>query len=844
MSNKIVLIDGNSIFYRAFFALPMLKNDKGEISNAIYGFANILVKAIIDIKPTHIAVAFDVSRHTFRNDIYAEYKGTRKPMPDELRSQIIPLKKMLKTMGICMLEKEGLEADDIIGTIAKRFNDETIIITGDRDALQLISPSTTIYLTQKGISDIKIMNEKSLLETWQIEPWQVTELKALQGDTADNIPGVVGIGEVTAKKLISEYKSLSGVYSNIENITGKLKEKLVQGKAMADISLLLGTINQDIDIECSLKDMEYIFPFNKETHEFMQDYNFRSLLKRTDIFQANEDFEQQVFAESINIINYADMIACLQKCENAKILAFEIGENEIHFSDGKSDYVINIKLDLLSASLTDKDFFKESKKFIENKEITKIVFDSKWTMHFLENYEICMNNYFDVSIAVHLVDGLSIKDFSSVASKHMTDNNALALCTLKVDLEKQLNKLSMTELYYKVELPLTKVLFDMEVHGFKVDVNKLEELGEKYKNELSLLTTKIYKEAGHEFNINSPKQISEVLFNELNLKHNKKMSTDVERLEEIQNDHEIVPLILRFRKLAKLNNTYIDGLKQHLDKNNFIHTTFKQTLTTTGRLSSTEPNLQNIPIRSDESREIRSMFVASDEDSVLIDADYSQIELRLLAHFSQDENLLYAFSHGHDIHTQTASKVFGISEELVTKEMRRIAKIVNFGIIYGISDFGLASDIKTSTWKAKEYITTYFNVHPKVRKFMDDIVRDAKDTGSVSTILGRTRNMVDITASNYLVRSRAERAAQNMPLQGSAADIIKLAMIGVSSSIISHKLKAKLIMQVHDELIIDCPINEELIVTEIVEKEMVNAIKLSVPLTVDICSSYRWSEGH
>lgn len=840
MEEKIVLIDGNSILYRAFYALPLLKNKEGAYSNAIYGFLNILTKVITEYQPKYLGIAFDAGKITFRHSLYAEYKGTRKPMPEELRSQLQPLKQILQTMGIKVIEKNGIEADDILGTLAARFDLPTSIVTGDRDSLQLISSTTQVYLTQKGISDIKIMTEKSLLETYHIEPWQVVELKALQGDASDNIPGVPGVGEVTAQKLIATYKCIDSVYEHVDEIKGKLKEKLIEGKELAYLSKQLATIDCKADIPCELNDLLYEFPFSKKVYDILETFNFTSILQRANLFAEAKQEKREITLQRIRVGSTNELQEFLSKCEKIKDVC--LYANEV----GVQVYVNNTLVDIFYENMCANDIYKTFAVILEDASIEKIVFDAKSLMHALKKVKVSLNNYFDLCIAYNITAGVGVKNETSLISKFQCEISHIAydMYKMKMHLAEQIKDKNQTYLFYDVEMPLVKTLFDMEVYGFKVDVNRLLELQTNYETEIVSLTKEIYELAGKEFNINSPKQLSELLYDELKLKHNKKKSTDIENLQTILNDHPIIEKIIRYRKVAKLQNTYIEGMLPHIEADGAIHTNFKQSLTNTGRLSSTEPNLQNIPIRTEESREIRSMFVARDVKHVLIDADYSQIELRLLAHFSQDPALLKAFDEHLDIHKQTAMKLFHVDENLVTPEMRRIAKIVNFGIIYGMSDYGLSEDIHVSVSEARKYIENYYTSHPYVKTYMDKVVADAKQTGFVQTYLNRIRNVLEVTSSNYMIRTRAERIAQNMPLQGTAADIIKVAMVRVSEKLKKDELKARLIMQVHDELIVDCPEDEVDVVTKLVKNEMQQAVALRVPLEVDITTSYRWSEGH
>ncbi len=848
MKNKVVIIDGNSILYRSFYALPLLANQDGLYTNAIYGFTNMMVKIINDIKPTHMVVAFDAAHRTFRNDIYEAYKGTRKPMPEELRSQIAPLKEMLVAMNIKILDQLGIEADDIIGTLAKRFDgNEIIIVTGDRDTLQLISPSTSIYFTKKGLTDIKIMDAQALKEEYGIAPASIVDLKALQGDSSDNIPGVAGIGPKTALELIQEYATIDKLYKNLDKVKPSLREKLEKGKESCDMSYKLAKINRDVDIACELDELYYDYPFSQKVYELMQKFGFSSLLKRTDIFGESKVESQKVKVDTTKIDSLEKLQNAIKNIEKSGLFSTFISKDEnIYLSDGEMEWSISPVTDMFSM-LEGGDYLQNLKPLFGETNLRKIFFDNKQMRHRLaqENIEVC-GKIEDVGIMAHLASGVSIKQAEDVLDtpELSLENPAYSLVVAYSSYLEKLKQMGMEKLYYDVELPLSGVLFDMEQTGFKVDRARVDELGAAYKKEIDSLTKKIHECAGEVFNINSSKQLSEILYDKLNLPHNKKKSTGADVLEEIRYSHDIVPLILRYRKVSKLYSTYIDGLKPHIDANDVVHTSFKQTLTTTGRLSSVEPNLQNIPIRTEESREVRSIYVARDKEHVLIDADYSQIELRLLAHFSEDPFFVEAFNEGYDIHAQTASQVFGVTKENVTSEMRRIAKVVNFGIIYGISGFGLSQDLKISSREANAFIENFYSQHPKVKEYMQLAVDSARATGRVSTILGRTRKMLDINSSNFMVKKAAERAAQNMPLQGSAADIIKLAMLKVYQALKDGGYKAKLIMQVHDELIIDCPLSEKEAVEQLVKECMNTAIQLKVPLVCDVVASYRWSDGH
>lgn len=845
MSDKLVIIDGNSIMYRSFYALPLLANSEGKYSNAIYGFAMQIINIINNINPKYMVVAFDAGKHTFRNNLFNGYKATRKPMPDELREQIVPLKEMLKLMNITVVEKEGIEGDDVIGIVSKKFLDtETIIVTGDRDSFQLVDDVTSVYFTKKGTSDVKIMDVKSLKQEYGVTPKQFIDLKALQGDSSDNIPGVAGVGPKTATDLILKYSSIENLYEHIDEISGKLKERLEQNKDMAFLSKELATILTKGDIDLKLEDCKFDFPFSNSVYECFKIFEFKSLLKNTKIFDLSKGEVQEQEINLIEVKN-ANLIKNIKNlAKNREFISFFIENNGIEICFGDDVFCINLYDNLLSDGIESFSFFDDMKVIFEDENILKISFDSKRDMYNLKKYGVSLNHYFDVSIAKYLVDGVPVDSVKDVFFDEKTKGITLKMYEFFKDYSAKIETENLHYLYYDVENKLSKVLFLMEQQGFKIDEEILDKLKIKYETELKELTDKIYEMAEVEFNINSPKQLAEVLYVRLGLTHKKKMSTSAENLQEIESEHEIVGLILRYRKVSKLLNTYISGIYPHIDKNHLVHTYFKQTFTTTGRLSSTEPNLQNIPIRSEESREIRSMFVASSEDLVLIDADYSQIELRILAHLSKDPLFVDAFNNGDDIHTQTASSIYGLPKGMITKDMRRLAKVVNFGIIYGMSEYGLAEDLHIRPKEAKEFIQNYYSKHRAVEELMNNLIQSARDTGKATTLFGRTRKMFDINASNFMVRSRAERASQNMPLQGTAADIIKIAMVNIFEALEKGGFKAKLIMQVHDELIIDCPKSEEEKVKEILVREMKNACSLIVPLEVDVVSSFRWSDGH
>ena len=838
------------MLYRLYYAMPLLTNSKGEYTNAIFGYANEMVKIITEYKPTHLVVAFDAAKTTFRNDIFADYKANRSPMPPELASQVAPIKEMLGLMNIKVIEQLGIEADDIIGTLSKKFGDtETIIITGDRDSFQLIDNTTSIYFTKRGISDIKIYNIDNLKQEYGVEPWQVVDLKALQGDSSDNIPGVRGIGPKTATELINTFGSLDGVYANLDSIKGGTNQKLAENKETAYLSQTLARIKTDAMIDCTLEDMVVKFPFSSAVKDFFEKYSLRLLLKKDEIFDINQQVVTNDKTKEVKIIEVKTEQQLNSIVNNVcEEWAFYKDTTDVwHASCGDIEYVFAGQIDLFSQGLTEGEIMLGFKNVLENENITKIFYDTKSMLYIFKQYGIKFpKNVFDVSVALNLTQGVIVKDINDIYSFTGASSSipALALISAKKELSKIIEQEKLQNLYYKTEIPLIFTLFNMETRGFKVDKEKLNSLEKVYAKKIETLTNKIYQVVGHDFNIKSPKQLAVVLFDELGLPKNKKESTSVEVLEELEDLHEVVPLILEYRKAAKIYSTYIVAMKDCIDKNGFVHTNFNQTQTATGRLSSSDPNLQNLPIRDEESKEIRSMFIASSEGNELVDADYSQIELRVLAHLSGDDFYINSFNNGEDIHTKTASEVFGVLPEDVTPSQRRVAKVVNFGIIYGMSRFGLSSDLKITQKEAKAYIDNFYRIHPKISEYMQEQISEAKNTGCARTMLGRVRKIPDINASNFMVRQRAERVAQNTSVQGSAAEIMKIAMNNLENRLTKENIGAQLIMQVHDELVVDCPKKEVEKVKEILKQEMENAVNLKVPLTTDVGSAYNWSDAH
>ncbi len=843
--NKLVLIDGNSVINRAFYATPPLTDSKGQPTNAVYGFINMLIKIIGDIEPKYLVVAFDRKEPTFRHKMYTEYKGTRKPMPEDLRPQIPLLKEVLKVMGITIFDKAGFEADDIIGTLSKKYQGETIIITGDRDSFQLVDETTSVYFTKRGITDIDVLNIENFKEKTGITPDQVIHLKGCMGDSSDNIPGILGVGEKTAHNLIETYKTLEGVYENLKDFKGKLLEKIESSKEIAFLSKELATINTSVEIPINIEETSFPFPFLEPTKRIFTELEFRGFLRRKDLFASSEEVEvkeiqiKEIKSESqFNSLNFNDVIAISI-------------QNDINiYLGGEEEYLIKVKETFFDEGFEYNEAISLLKPLFEDENKTIILYSRKKTADILYEYGIeILASVEDVDIERYLVEFSGREEKLEETLYYFNENvktPAYSLSKLHGRFISEIKEQNMLDLYYKVELPLSKVLTEMERAGFKIDTEVLEKVGANYKGQIDGLIEEIYKHAGETFNVNSPKQLAVILFEKLGLKNGKKnksgsYSTSAEILEELSNEHPIIPLILRYRTVSKLYSTYIEGLKPLIDKKTgLVHTCFNQTLTQTGRLSSKEPNLQNIPVRDDEGKELRKLFIARGEDRVLIDADYSQIELRLLAHFSGSKELVDAYNEGRDIHSVTASQVFGVPISEVTSQMRRNAKAVNFGIIYGISEYGLAKNIKVSPKEASSYIKKYFEMYPSVKEYMEGNVEFCKKNGYVTTILGRRRVIKEINSPNYNLRSFGERAAMNMPLQGSSADIIKIAMINVSKRLKEECPNSYLILQVHDELIIDADVKEMDKAKEILIKEMENAVKLSVPLTVEAECGKSW----
>lgn len=834
--DKFVVVDGNSLVNRAFYGLPMLKSLSGKPCNAVYGFINILLNLVLKEKPKYLVCVFDAGKHTFRHDMYAEYKGKRDHMPEDLAMQMPMLKELLTAMNIKTIEIPEIEADDIVGSISRKFDAEFILLSGDKDLLQLINDNTSVWLTQKGVSQVNKMDTQALKEQFGLKPYQIIELKSIMGDSSDNIPGVPGIGQKGANDLLQEFDNLDNIYANLDKVPQRYQTKLQNGREMAYLSHKLATIKLDVDIPFGLEDCEIKLPFNDQVYFLMKELDFRSMLTRKDLFtsapvqkpieQNNDAIVENLPAEEIETQEqFENMINCI-----GDSFAVATDNFAIYFSTQAKEYCLYKTSDLLQNNLSAlKNVFAGEKQVV--------CFDAKQMMHELADFGIEINNYFDVSIAIYIVNELDAElkfEDALKLNNITTSNKAYPLFKLKEIYINQLIKNGQLKLYSNMELPLVKVLFEMEQAGIKIDAQAIKDLSASYHIELDDLTNDIYELAGEKFNINSPKQLQTILFDKLQIEYKGKKGTSVEVLNDIKDKHPIVEKLIRYRKVSKLISTYLDGMLDYVSADGKIHTTYMQRTTSTGRLSSREPNLQNLPIRDDEGRNLRKMFASSFENGTIISADYNQIELRLIANFSGDKNMIADYLSGKDIHTATASKIFGVSESEVTSSMRRVAKSVNFGIIYGISAYGLSQNIGTTPKEAGAFINKYLEIYPSVKAYGDEQIELARKNGYVSTIMGRVRHIPDINSSNHTVRGFAERTAKNMPLQGSASDIIKIAMVNVSKRFKEQNLKSKLIIQIHDELVVDCHYDESDIVKNILKQEMEGVISLQVPLIANV----------
>ena len=882
MSEKLLLIDGHSILNRAFYGVPPLNNAAGIPTNAIYGFLNIMFKIIDEEKPDYITVAFDLKEPTFRHKMYAEYKGTRKPMPEELHKQVPLIKETLKAMGIKTVELAGYEADDLLGTLAglgEKKGLDVSVLSGDRDLLQLATKKVKIRIpkTKKGQTEIEDYYEDDVVKTYGVTPVEFIDLKALMGDTADNIPGVPGVGEKTATAIITEYKNIENAYANVENIKpARAKNSLSEHYDMAVLSKKLATINVEAPIEYNFEEAKTSNFYTPEAYELFKKYEFKSMLLRFDsetVADANDEVEYREITEFAEINNFFDNII-----DNKMSVALELtGDTHIRG--------ISVTTENETAYIEECGFFTssmlEEKVYAVVKNCKEIYFSGlKEQLHLLDNtYELeNKKELYDTEIGSYILNpNRDSYEYDSLYSEYnpkrgissrtdilakMTpqaayekDHDAFvkyvttktyAIFTYAEKINEQIKADDMWKLYTDIEMPLVYVLYEMQKNGIRVNKEELKEYGDKLQVRIEELEQSIHRLADDDFNINSPKQLGEVLFVKMGLPNGKKTktgySTSADVLEKIKNEHEIVPQILEYRQLVKLKSTYADGLENYICDDGRIHGKFNQTITATGRISSTDPNLQNIPIRMELGREIRKVFVP-EEGYRFVDADYSQIELRVLAHMSDDRHLIEAYNSDEDIHKITASQVFKVPLDEVTPRLRSNAKAVNFGIVYGISSFGLSEDLSISKKEAAEYIKSYFENYGRVKEFMDETVEHAKENGYVVTLFNRRRPVPELKSGNFMTREFGKRIAMNSPIQGTAADIIKIAMINVYKRLKREKLKSRLLLQIHDELLIEALDNEIVRVKQIMEEEMVNAVKLKVALQIDMHEGNSWFDA-
>lgn len=870
MSKKVMLIDGSSLIFRAFFALPNLTNSDGVMTNGVYGFLTMYFRAVEEYKPDYILVAFDKKTKTFRHKEFEDYKANRDKAPNELNYQFGILKDILDSLNVKYLDIDGYEADDIVGTFSKIAKDEdleTVIITGDKDYFQLVNDKVVVFLTRKGISQMEEITVKSIEDDYGLSPKQLIDVKGLMGDKSDNIPGVDGIGEKTAIKFIKKYGSMEGLYENLDDIAGKkTKENLENSKAIAFLSKKIGTIVTNAPVRMDISDLKIKEPDLDSLREKFSKYNFNKFMEK---FEGGSEEKK----EDLDFSFAFDDFSLIKDIEKEKIFYFKSlydGENYIH----SNAYKIGIKTPSSKTYIYDAndEFVKNFKKYFEDDKVKKVSFDIKEDIVLFDKLGIEISFPYDDTMLMHyLIDpsrsSYDLKTFSQAFLKYEVlneedllgkgkskklykdlDSSSLGKYlssiinaiedSLDILIEK-LKELSMYDLYKDCEIKLSKVLAEMEITGFVCDKNELEKIKDEVSLELTDLEKIIYELSGSEFNINSTKQLSKILFEDLKLPVIKKTktgySTNAQVLEKLRDKHPVIKKIERYREMYKLKSTYLESLEECIDEDGRIRSTFKQNVTATGRLSSTEPNLQNLPIRTEEGRKIRKAFKADDK-KVLIDADYSQIELRVLAHLANDKKMQEAFSNNIDIHTKTASEVFATPIEEVTKLQRSEAKAVNFGIIYGISDYGLSQNLNIPRKRAKEYIENYLNTYPEIKKYMKDIVKKAKEDGYVNTIFNRRRYVPEINSKNFNVRSFGERVALNTPIQGSAADIIKFAMINSYENLKKAKIDAKIVLQIHDEIIIEASKKDLEKAKEILKSSMQEAVKLRVPLLVDIDS--------
>lgn len=851
---QLIAIDGNSLLHRAYHALPPMTTRDGVPTGALHGFLSMLLK-LVEREPDYLVVAFDMHGPTFRHEQYEAYKAGRRETDEDLRAQFPVLKDILKQMGIAVCETPRYEADDILGTFAKKCESEgvdALLVTGDRDALQLIGDHTHVLMTKKGISETIEFDRGVLKDQYGLDPDRMRDLKGLMGDNSDNIPGIPGVGEKTAMKLLGEYGTLENVLSHAGEIKGKLGEKVAENADSARMSYELGTICTNAPISLSVEDCRFHPESMPNARTKLLELEMRGLAGRIagDGAAAEPPQTAAVAAERTVLESIEDVRRVLGSASRTERFAIAAGETVQFAFDSSRYYEVVQGADLFSAPIDEASLFGAMRAFFENEAGSVLAFDTKRLRHLLDQFGITLRaQVFDAMIADYLLDATRPSTSFAMLCERFDANakpNAAMLFLMRERMLQQLADAGMSKLYDEMELPLSVVLYRMEREGFRVDCNMLRQLQSQFNEQSESLAKRIYESTGETFNILSPKQLGEVLFGKLGLPTGRKnksgFSTDAETLESLSDRHPAVPLILEYRFITKLKSTFIDGLLNVVGTgSDRVHTQFNQCVTATGRISSTEPNMQNIPVRTPQGREIRKAFIAS-EGNVLVDADYSQIELRLLAHISGDKGMINAFNSGKDIHRTTASEVFRVPFDEVTGELRSAAKAVNFGIVYGISDFGLARNLDIPVKRASEYIKLYFERYPGVKAYLDRSVEEAKRTGYAVTMFGRRRAMTELKSSNYNTRSFGERVAMNMPIQGTAADIIKLAMVRVGKMLEDRGLKAKLILQVHDELIFDTPREEADEVVALVHDCMEHVAEFSVLLDADVKVGHSWYE--
>ena len=845
MRETLLAVDGNSLMHRAFHALPLM-DANGVYTNAVHGFLSMLLKAIQDLSPRYIAVAFDLPVPTFRHTAYADYKAGRRAMPEEMRPQFPVIKEILAAMRLGVLTAEGYEADDILGTLSVKCRESglnCVLLTGDKDALQLVGEGTKVLFTRKGITESTLFDPAGVKEYFGVTPEQVTDWKGLMGDTSDNIPGIPGVGEKTAVKLLSEYGSLENVLAHGAEIKGKLGEKVRDNAEQARFSKDLATIRPTAPIEFNLTafDVSHM----AEGLPVLRKYQLNGVAGRLEKLTGGgtpapqEEAEEDIQFAQAQLSNAASIRLFITQTQGQPT-ALHVTPTRMTVAVPGTCAEISLQQDMLSEGLLPEEAWEALKPLLSKK---LYVHDGKALLHLLADMDLPLPEFaWDTMLGAYLRNPQE----KSYALSGFAREDAAGVLTLAKKQEKQLAEEGMLPLMREIELPLLYVLFDMEQAGFRVDAKVLSALGAEYSKQAEELKEEVYKLTGQRgFNLNSPQQLGKVLFEDLDLPHGKKTargySTDADTLEKLIDKHPCIAPILKYRQVVKLNSTYIDALLRKMDATGRVHTYFDQTGTATGRISSSEPNLQNIPVRTEMGREIRKAFIAG-PGCVLADADYSQIELRVMAHFSGDAAMVDAFRKGHDIHTRTAAEVYGVPMEEVTREMRSSAKEVNFGLVYGISEFGLARNIGVSRYQAADFIARYFLRYPGVKKFMDEAVKKGYDQGYAVTMMGRRRQLPELKSSNGNIRSFGERAAMNTPVQGTAADIIKLAMVRVHDALKKEGLKARLILQVHDELLIETPKEEEETVGRILRECMEQVCDLQVPLVAEVKTGESWFE--